>query len=68
MMLKKIHFAEPSIKIQHYKDHEKNVEKLKRQISSGASRQAMMQAARDLIISKEIKKLKKEQGMRSVHE
>lgn len=28
----------------------------------------MMQAARDLIISKEIKKLKKEQGMRSVHE
>jgi hypothetical protein len=38
MMLKKIHFAEPSIKIQYYKDHEKNTEKLKRQISTGASR------------------------------
>lgn len=42
MMLKKIHFAQPSIKFNQYRTHEKNVEKLKRQISSGASRQAMM--------------------------
>ena len=68
MMLKKIHFAEPSIKIQYYKDHEKNTEKLKRQISTGASRQAMMQAARDLIISREINKLKKDKNIGTVNE
>lgn len=68
MMLKKIHFAEPSIKLQYYKDHEKNTEKLKRQISTGASRQAMMQAARDMIISREINKIKKDKNIGTVNE
>jgi hypothetical protein len=30
MMLKKIHFAEPTVKYNSYKLHEKNVQKLKK--------------------------------------
>ena len=68
MMLKKIHFAEPSVKFQTYKNHEKNVERLKKQISSGASRQAMMQAARDMIISKEVSKIRRTNFFGAVNE
>ena len=52
-MLKKIHFAQPSIKYSDYLKHERNHEKLKRQISNGSARLAMMQAARDVIVRKE---------------
>lgn len=52
-MLKKIHFAQPSVKFSEYLKHEKHTEKLKKQISNGSARLSMMQAARDVIVSKE---------------
>ena len=52
-MLKKIHFAKPTIKFNDYKAHEKKVDKLKSQIQTGSVRYTMMQAARDMIISTE---------------
>ena len=52
-MLKKIHFAQPSVKYSEYVKHERNVEKLKKQISNGSTRLTMMQAARDVIVAKE---------------
>ena len=68
MMLKKIHFAEPSIKFNKYKNHEQNVERLKKLISTGGSKQIMMQAARDLVISKEVGKIRRERNMGVINE
>lgn len=65
-MLKKIHFAQPTIKFNEYKAHEKKVGKLKQQISSGTSGYAMMQAARDMIISTEIESAMRKSGTASM--
>ena len=50
MMLKRIHFVQPCIKYNEYRQHEAKVDKLKRQICTGNSRLTMMHAARDLIV------------------
>jgi hypothetical protein len=53
MMLKKIHFAEPTIKFSEQQKHSNKAERLKQLISNGGARQSMMHAARAMIFSPE---------------
>ena len=50
MMLKKIHFAEPTIKYSEQLKHQTRAERLRQQIMSGPARQSMMHAARNFIL------------------
>lgn len=51
MMLKKIHFAQPTIKFADQLKHQERTEKLKAQLSNGSTRQSMVMAARALVSS-----------------
>ena len=55
MMLKKIHYAKPSVQSSEHKKFHQKTQKLKKMVSDGSKRQSIVQAARDLIISQEIK-------------
>ena len=54
MMIKKIHCAQPTIKVTEFRNHEKQAKKLKKIVSTGDKRQSIVQAARELILSQEL--------------
>mmetsp|Transcript_9386 Transcript_9386/g.14303 ORF Transcript_9386/g.14303 Transcript_9386/m.14303 type:complete len:155 (+) Transcript_9386:941-1405(+) len=62
-MLRKIHFAQPSIKLSDLRRHELKTNKLKKMVSDGSKRQSLAQAARDIILSQELKSNIKNQKM-----
>ena len=55
LMLKKIHFAKPSINLTEFRRHELKQNRLKKLVSEGTQRLGLAQAARDLILSKELR-------------
>ena len=49
-MLKRIHFAKPTINYQEQKTHGEDYEKHKRRIMNGGNRYTMLHVARDVIL------------------
>lgn len=52
-MLKRIHFARPTINFQSQVKHAEKSDQLKRRIQNSGSRYAMVQAAREVILKTE---------------
>lgn len=67
-MLKKIHFAEPTIKFSEQLKHQSKAEKLRRQIMSGSTRQSMMQAARAMLLPRSSVKIGERRASRGSNE
>lgn len=55
-MLKKIHFVKPSVQSREHQKHAQRSKQLKNMVSDGSKRQSLVQAARELIISKDFSK------------
>ena len=53
-MLQKIHYAKPTVQNKVLRKHEERTNQLKKMVSDGSRRQAVMQAARQLILSKDL--------------
>ena len=52
-MLKKIHNAKPTVRNSDLLKHEAKTKQLKKMVSDGAKRQSILDAAREMIITKE---------------
>ena len=55
-MLKKIHYVKPSVQAKEHQKHAQRSQQLKDMVSDGSRRQAIIQAARQLIISQDFSK------------
>lgn len=50
MMMKKIHFAQPSVQYEEHKEHERNVKKLRKLVGFNSLRQSMISTVRNYFV------------------